>query len=353
MRYKIEIQAYSSILTLFIIILIATRIAIGDKSIESVSITTPPDSTPISAKYATDTLHINTATLRQLKRFGFSYYELYNIVSYREAGGKIRDWNKLANIYGIDTLKHYANKHRIAYDDIFVSDKNISPQSSYEHSHNKLKNKQIAPQKQISLFYTDSAELVDYGIDQAVIDSLLWYRKNYIVSGKMRVDTLQMASASTIGSYLKPHLSNKKKAPTKTKANATTKIELNAATAEELRQIRFVGEYTANKILEYRQKLGGYVSADQLREINALSKNEKIEQIIMNVTADQTNITKIKINTIDLKKLKQHPYASEKMCTALLVSRKTNNEITSLSHFRHIMTNVQYNPFLEEYLQFE
>ena len=332
MRYKVEIQAYSSILGLFTILLIVTHLVVGNNAIECTSIVVPHDSISISPKYATDTIHINTATVRQLKRFGFSYYEIYNVVAYREAGGKIRSWDKLTSIYGIDTLKHFEQKHRIAYDDIVIPDKQIAHLRNYERYSDysdKKKNNHKATTKQISLFYTDSAELIDYGVDKIVIDSLLWYRKNYIVSGKISLDTLRMASASTIGSYMKPHLGERKKISIKSKAVQTMplQVELNAATAEKLCQVRYVGEYTANKILDYRKKLGGFVSTEQLREIYALSKNENIEQICSGLIVDKENVAKININSTDLKRLKQHPYVSEKMCTALLVCRKRKIKI--------------------------
>ena len=105
MRYKLEIQAYSSFVALLFVILVSARIVVGNKNFESVQISTPIDTVAISSKYSTDSLHINTATVSQLRRFGFSYYELYNIVSYRDAGGKIRSWQKLSTIYGIDPIK--------------------------------------------------------------------------------------------------------------------------------------------------------------------------------------------------------------------------------------------------------
>jgi len=352
MRYKLEIQAYSSFVALLFVILVSARIVVGNKNFESVQISTPIDTVAISSKYSTDSLHINTATVSQLRRFGFSYYELYNIVSYRDAGGKIRSWQKLSTIYGIDTIKLSDKKDRILYDDIIVKDEKIARYYNYGKSYNKkekitYKNKN----KYISLYYTDSAELINNGIDAQVVDSLLYYRKNYIVKGKIKLDSLQMASTDNIGSILKPHIDKPKK--TKILSKAIQIIELNQATTQELSKQKYIAEYSANQIVNYREKLGGYVSVMQLKEVYALKNNENIESIIKNLTIDKSKVKKININTIELSKLRKHPYSSETMCNILIRQRKSKQQINNIEEFQQIMSNVKYNKFLEEYLLFE
>ncbi len=50
------------------------------------------------------------------------------------------------------------------------------------------------------------------------------------------------------------------------------KISINTATVEELMTINGIGEVTAEKIIEYREKYGGFLSIDELIEINGIGE---------------------------------------------------------------------------------
>ncbi|MBP5604036.1 MAG: helix-hairpin-helix domain-containing protein [Ruminiclostridium sp.] len=50
------------------------------------------------------------------------------------------------------------------------------------------------------------------------------------------------------------------------------KISINTATAEELMTINGIGEVTAAKIIEYREKFGGFLSIDELVEVNGIGE---------------------------------------------------------------------------------
>ncbi len=337
-----------------LIVLVATQMYVSNDS-SCVKIVIPSDTIAIAPKFRIDSIHINTATARQLKQFGFSYYELYSILSYRDAGGKIRNWNKLSSIYGIDTLK--LQKERILYDDVVVPEiKRKSYSVEYGREYKRKEKYPIHKAQLVSLYYADSAELCEAGVDLKVIDTLLWYRKNYIVTGKMSLDTLQMATAADISDIIRPHLGQRKKGSIRSKVIDRKKIiaiELNSATIQDLCDIKYVAEYSANKIVSYKKRLGGYVSVEQLKELPVINQNDRYDQIVEHLEVNKNLVSKLKINSIDLKMLKRHPYVTESMCGILLRLRRNKQRLNNIDEFKKAMAAIEYNTFLDEYLIFE
>jgi competence protein ComEA len=61
-------------------------------------------------------------------------------------------------------------------------------------------------------------------------------------------------------------------APTKTKATAASPVNLNTATAEQLATIPGVGVKTAERIIEYRQKNGGFKKVEDLMNVSGVGE---------------------------------------------------------------------------------
>lgn len=81
-----------------------------------------------------------------------------------------------------------------------------------------------------------------------------------------------------------------------------TVLELNSADTTQLMYIRGIGPKTADKIVRYRYKLGGYASVDQLREINVN------DTILRHFIVCPDSIKPIRINYLIFEKIVQHPY---------------------------------------------
>ena len=50
-----------------------------------------------------DTLHVNTATVTEMSRFGFSDRLIINVLKYREAGGRYKHFSDFRKTYGFDS----------------------------------------------------------------------------------------------------------------------------------------------------------------------------------------------------------------------------------------------------------
>ena len=81
-------------------------------------------------------------------------------------------------------------------------------------------------------------------------------------------------------------------------------VDLNTADTTLLKRIPGIGSYYSRKICRYREQLGGFVSAQQIAEVEGLP--EGIERWF--VVGEQPDVKKINVNRADFKTLVHHPY---------------------------------------------
>ncbi|EHG20740.1 hypothetical protein HMPREF9332_01997 [Alloprevotella rava F0323] len=83
-----------------------------------------------------------------------------------------------------------------------------------------------------------------------------------------------------------------------------TIMDLNAADTTQLKRIPGVGSYYASKICRYRERLGGFVSRNQIKEVDGLPEDiEKWFEVSPNASVKTLNI-----NKSTFKQLIHHPY---------------------------------------------
>lgn len=116
---------------------------------------------------------------------------------------------------------------------------------------------------------------------------------------------------------------------------AIVKVELNRADTSDIMRIPGFGSKRAQKIVEYRDKLGGFYSLAQLKEIYIL-QNIKLEYVEKYFTADRQLIRKININQCDYKTLIAHPYFDSYLTKTILNYRQQNGPIRDMAHLRDI-----------------
>ena len=114
-----------------------------------------------------------------------------------------------------------------------------------------------------------------------------------------------------------------------TKIKATEHIVLNAADSTMLVTIPGIGPYYAHRIVQYGNRLGGYVSIDQLDEIDDFPTEAK-QYLVINNPAPK----KLNINQLSLNELKRHPYINFYMAKAITDYRRLHGAIKSLNELR-------------------
>jgi hypothetical protein len=83
-------------------------------------------------------------------------------------------------------------------------------------------------------------------------------------------------------------------------------IELNTADSSTLVKIRGIGSYYAAKIIRYRERLGGFHSPKQLKEIKFQYLN--IDTLLARFTANPSLIRQKDLDTMTFKAILKHPY---------------------------------------------
>jgi competence protein ComEA len=112
-------------------------------------------------------------------------------------------------------------------------------------------------------------------------------------------------------------------------------IEINRADSELLVSLNGIGPAFANRILKYRNSLGGFVKKEQLLEVYGLTR-ETFDKISSRVTVDPQNISRININTVELKDLRKHPYIKYNIANAIMSYRKAHGNYKSIEDLKKI-----------------
>ena len=115
--------------------------------------------------------------------------------------------------------------------------------------------------------------------------------------------------------------------PVKIKENEH--VVLNTADTTQLRTVPGIGTYYAKEIVRYGQWLGGYVSVDQLDEIEGFPQESKKYFVIQGASPKKLNV-----NKLDLQQLRKHPYINYYQAKTILDYRRLHGKITSLDDLR-------------------
>tara|TARA_R110002124_G_scaffold107047_7_gene259303 strand:- start:2978 stop:3856 length:879 start_codon:yes stop_codon:yes gene_type:complete len=122
---------------------------------------------------------------------------------------------------------------------------------------------------------------------------------------------------------------------TKSKTKLSTR-DLNFATAKDFQTISGVNEYLAQRILKYRNKLGGFSYQNQLQEVWKL--NTTTAKRILNVfkIIDKPIIKKINVNTASFKQVLSNPYIDYNLCKKIFAFRDEVAELQSIEELKNI-----------------
>ena len=106
-------------------------------------------------------------------------------------------------------------------------------------------------------------------------------------------------------------------------------IVLNTADTTALKTVPGIGPYYAKKVVEYGLRLGGYVSVDQLDEIEGFPLDAKDY-----LTIEDASPRKLNVNTLSLNELRRHPYINFYQAKAITDYRRLHGPLKSLQDLR-------------------
>ena len=185
------------------------------------------------------------------------------------------------------------------------------------------------------------------GMSMEEIDRLLAFRKtNRFVNSPEEFQEVTKISDSLlqkIAPYFKfPDWVNKRNqshsyvVAASTKKESKSIIDINKATAEDLKKIYGIGEGLSDRILKEKEKLGGFVSMEQMKDIWGLSP-EVIQSLQNGFEIRQLPpIKKINLNTSSIKELMQLSYFKYPLAKAIVAFRSMNGKIENIEELTKI-----------------
>jgi len=196
--------------------------------------------------------------------------------------------------------------------------------------------------------------LTDYrgyrlGMSTEEIDRLLQHRAKgkYINSVNQFQQVTQVSDSllETIKPFFKfpDWVTNKKRSQKNTVAlssiksseNVTIK-DLNSATAEELKAVRGIGEKLSQRIVKYRNKLGGFLINEQLYEVWGLDKEVADKVLTRFSIINKPTLEKINVNTATFKEVLSIIYIDYELTKKIFNYRDEVAELQSLEELKKI-----------------
>lgn len=162
-----------------------------------------------------------------------------------------------------------------------------------------------------------------YGMDQHTYALLAPYVS--IAAHKQDITDLKASP------YLPNHMQTDAK-----KATMFFRVDINAADTTAGKRLPGIGSRLAQRIVQFRERLGGFVSIEQVRETYALpdSTFQLIRPMLEN---GHHNIRKLNINTATVQELGQHPYIRYTVAKAIVAFREQHGEFDKPESLQRIM----------------
>lgn len=227
----------------------------------------------------------NTADSTQLLALGLQPWQVKNIYRYRAAGGVYRRPQDFARLYGLSAHKY----------------------------------KQLLPYIRIAPEYSmTAAEYVSRNSPARQTISDAWQQEKAIASSSSKT-----TSAATDKIY---GTAPSSVSPRNRKLSPGEHVSLNGADTTALMRVPGIGRWYARSIVRYGERLGGYVSVDQLMEIEDFPADA-----LPYIKLGKATPRKLNVNSASLAELRKHPYINYYQAKAITDYRRLYGKITDIN----------------------
>lgn len=114
-------------------------------------------------------------------------------------------------------------------------------------------------------------------------------------------------------------------------------IEINSADIAAFESLYGIGNRLATRIVNFRDKLGGFYSIDQVGETYGVP-DSTFQKIRSQLQVNKELIRKININTASYNELNMHPYINNKTAFNILKHRKERGNFSNINEIKTLMT---------------
>lgn len=241
----------------------------------------------------------------------FSARQAEALVEYRDRNGGFRSLLEFADCYLIDSALFAEMKPYIALSQV--------TKSTTSYRSRVFRNVTFDPNTltaeefyELGCFSARQAEaLVEYRTRRGGFRSELEWRDCYLIDSAIWAATQDYLTLSPIPKVL---------------------VDLNTADSLTLVGVKGVGPRTAEDILLYRERLGGYFRVSQLLDLKVVTE-ENYELMKEEFWCDSCKIRKIDVNFAPPKELAAHPYITTSRLRKILKQQKTKGGWTGLEEF--------------------
>jgi competence protein ComEA len=123
--------------------------------------------------------------------------------------------------------------------------------------------------------------------------------------------------------------------PSNQKNNTPKNLDVNSATIDEYKHLP-IPVNMAYKIFNYREKLGGFISIEQIKETYGLT--DSLYQLILPYLKLNTSINnKLNINSATEVELSKHPYISFELAKAIVYYRNKYGNFKTINDIKKIV----------------
>ena len=288
----------------------------------------------------------NTANYKQLTTLGLSGKAANTLINFREKGGKFYKKQDLKKVYGINE----ADYDRLEkYIDIPATPKKKkSTFESKKESHRPDKKREIV----YFQFDPNTATFGDFmklGLTKKAANNIINYREK---GGQFRKkEDLQRMYSLEAEDYtrLEPYINViapkveenpdtepfaqeiEKQKPKRIPIN----ISINTATPEDWQGLYGIGPAYSERIVKYRNSLGGFHSLNQVSEVYGLA-DSTFQSILPQLQLDPTPIQQINLNTATQDDLKKHPYFDWKKSKTVIAYRDNHGAFSSVDDLKRV-----------------
>ena len=131
----------------------------------------------------------------------------------------------------------------------------------------------------------------------------------------------------------RPQVVNRNIAPI---AAAAQRQDLNAASVEDLVAVKGIGETLAGRIVNYRNRIGGFVNDIQLKDIYGLSFETRAEVLKSFTVKNAPKVELLNLNTASVLELSNVPYIDYELAREIVNYRLLHENIGSFEELAKI-----------------
>jgi competence protein ComEA len=291
----------------------------------------------------------NVATAGDFVRLGLSEKLARTILRYRERGGRYRRPEDFRKMYGLAEADYARLEPYLRL-----------PNAGGTHGHTDAQ-----PESPLQLFVFNpneatEAQLVRLGIPRYVAARMLRYREKGGVF-RTRADVQKMYGLPPdVYRRLEPYIKLPETGPPPPAAGYERRVktpvvlDVNRATADDWQTLPGIGLTRAERIVRFRERLGGFTSVEQVAETRGLP-DSVFQALRAFLVCAAPAVQKIRLNQAALEDLQAHPYFSYRQAAALIAYRSQHGPFRSLADLKDVVV-LRDGAWLEKvgpYLDFE